>query len=398
MIVKKIKYIALLIAFIMTCGLAIPSQSYATPDGNAGPEPTLKETWVPSFMLMAKQLSAGMIQNTQILGTFFDAKHQLETQRLFQQKVAEAHKDYHPSEQMCEIGTLTWDLAQIQQRHQVARNAIQNAMFARALGTGDVKTMDNQGSGSDQLTRRNLYIEKFCKTSDNTGQNNLLCAEEDGEPVQQNADINFTQTIDYPLSLKFHMYNPEVTEYEENIYAFLDQIFLNETFPDVSRPKTVLHQFYKPYQEMRSLIAMRSVAMNSFAQIIGEKSRGLATGNRALPPMGALLREMGLSDPLIYDYIGVAPSYHAQMEILTKKIFQHPEFISNLYDKPANVKRIRTALSAIEVMQERDIHNAMQRREMLTSMILELQTRHKQKDLELKIQNVISDNAKKPKE
>jgi hypothetical protein len=31
-------------------------------------------------------------------------------------------------------------------------------------------------------------------------------------------------------------------------------------------------------------------------------------------------------------------------------------------------------------------------------MILELQTRHKQKDLELKIQNVISDNAKKPKE
>jgi hypothetical protein len=258
--------------------------------------------------------------------------------------------------------------------------------------------MDDQGSGSDQQTRRQLFIDKFCNISDNTGQNNLLCANKNGLPEQQNADINYTQTIDTPLSLKFHMYNPDVTPDEENIYAFLDQIFLNEPFPDVSRPDTKLHKFKKTYQEMRSLISMRSVAMNSFAQIIGEKSRGLATGNQILPPMGALLREMGLSDGNIYDYIGVAPSYFAQMEILTKKIFQHPEFISNLYDKPANVKRIRTALSAIESMQERDIHNAMQRREMLTSMILELQTRHKQQDLELNIQRVISENANKPKE
>ena len=149
---------------------------------------------------------------------------------------------------------------------------------------------------------------------------------------------------------------------------------------------------------MRSLVAMRSVGMSSMAQIIGEKSRGLATGNVILPPIGALLREMGMTDDQILNYVSIAPSYNAQMEILTKKIFQHPEFISNLYDKPANVKRIRTALSAIEVMQERDIHNAMQRREMLTSMILELQTRHKQQDLELNIQRIISENSKAPNE
>ena len=386
MTVKHIKYIILTMVAVSV--ILIPARAHAG----------FKGEWVPAFMLMTEQLTAGTIHNTQIVGTFFDAKHQLETQRLFQQKTARAHKDYHPSEQMCEIGTLVKDLAQIQQRYKVARNAAFNAPFARALGTGAVKTMDDQGSGSDELTRRQLFIDEFCNISDNTGQNNLLCADTNGDPDQQNADINFTQTIDHPLSLIFHMYNPEVSPEEENIFAMLDQIFINEPFPDVSRPKTILHKFYKPYQEMRSLVAMRSVGMSSMAQIIGEKSRGLATGNVILPPIGALLREMGMTDDQILNYVSIAPSYNAQMEILTKKIFQHPEFISNLYDKPANVKRIRTALSAIEVMQERDIHNAMQRREMLTSMILELQTRHKQQDLELNIQRIISENSKAPNE
>jgi len=40
---------------------------------------------------MTNQLTATSMQQVQIIGSFFDAKHQLETQRMFQQMTAEAH-------------------------------------------------------------------------------------------------------------------------------------------------------------------------------------------------------------------------------------------------------------------------------------------------------------------
>ncbi len=369
---KNLNYFLLTLALIVTI---LPSKSHAA----AEPIP-IKRIWVGSFMLMAEQFTTTMILQIEIIGTFFDAKHQLETQRLFQQKVAEAHKDYHPSEQMCEIGTFVRDLADSQERIKVTRNAIQNASLARALGTGDVKTMDDRGSGSDQLTRRRAYIDEFCNVNDNAAQNTLLC-ETSKEAAQQNADLNYTQTIDGPLTINLNFIDPDITPEEENIFSFMDQIFMNEPFTDVARANTINHKFVKPYQEMRSLTAMRSVAQNSFAHIIGEKTVGPEEQKVITPFINALLEEMGLSDELMLNLIGEHPSYYAQMEILTKKIYQHPEFISNLYDKPANVKRIRAAMSAIKLMQDRDISNAMQRREMLTSMILELQLRYKQNEL-----------------
>lgn len=379
---KQIKYY---LTLIFSCFILVPS-TQAAPSGGGN---ALKDVWVASFMLMAEQSAAKMMWQVEVIGTFFDAKHQLETQRLFQQKVAEAHKDYHPSEQMCEIGTFVRDLADSQERIKITRNALQNASLARALGTGDVKTMDDQGSGSDELTRRQSYIDTFCNVRDNTLQNTLLCQTSKAAD-QVNADLNYTQTIDSPLTLNLNFLDPEVTPQEENIFAFLDQIFMNQSFPDISRPDTISYGFLRPYQEMRSLVAMRSVAQNSMAHIIGEKTIG-ATGEKSISPfIHSLLEEMGMNEDIRIGLIGANPSYYAQMEILTKKIYQHPEFIANLYDKPANVKRIRAALSAIKLMQDRDIHNAMQRREMLTSMILELQLRHKQQDLLIKVDSVNS--------
>jgi len=368
---------------------SVPSnaRASATSEGQTGE--FLKDNWVPPFMLMAEQLTAGMIQQVEIIGTFFDAKHQLETQRLFQQKTAEAHKDYHPSEQMCEIGTFVRDLSRSDERTKVTRNAIQNAALTRALASGDVKTVKDKAEGSDQLTRRDAYIDHFCNIHDNANQNNLLC-ETSKHVAQQNADVNFTQIIDFPLTLDVDLLNADITRDERNLFAFLDQIFMNDSFPLIPRGISLQDNAVKPLQEMRSLVAMRSVAQNSFAHIIGEKTAGPAGPEAITPFIHSLLFEMGLElEDIRNDYIGANPSYYAQMEILTKKIYQHPEFISNLYDKPANVKRIRTALSAIKLMQDRDIHNAMQRREMLTSMILELKVRNEQNDLTNEIRGII---------
>lgn len=379
---KNIKYFLLILIFF---SIVAPSKLRAQ---------TIKDDLIPpSFMLMTSQFTATMMLQVQVVGTFFDAKHQLETQRLFQQKVARAHKDYHPSEQMCEIGTFVRNLADSQERIKVTRNAVQNATLARALGSGDVKTMDGEGSGSDQRTRRLAYIKTFCNRNDNARQNHLLCPENVNpprNPEQRNADINYTQTIDTPLTLNINLIDSDVTPEEENIFAFLDQIFMNEPFPDVARGITMNHKFVKPYQEMRSLAAMRSVAQNSFAHIIGEKTTGPSGEHSITPFLYSFLQEMGLTGELMIGLIGDNPSYYAQMEILTKKMYQHPEFMSNLYDKPANVKRIRAAMTAIKLMQDRDIARAMERREMLTSIILELQLRNKQNALNDEIENVIS--------
>lgn len=383
---NAIRHAFLAFAFILTLINPSPAISGAAPSRTGD---FLKDNWVTAFMLMAEQLTTSMIQQVEIIGTFFDAKHQLETQRLFQEKTAEAHKDYHPSEQMCEIGTFVRDLANAEERTKVTRNAIQNAALTRALASGDVKTVQDRAEGSDELTRRDAYIDHFCNIHDNANQNDLLC-ETSKHVAQQNADVNFTQIIDYPLTLNIDTRNQDITRDERNVFAFLDQIFMNDSFPAIPRGITVQHNFFKPYQEMRSLVAMRSVAQNSFAHIIGEKTVGPDHPQAITPFVRSLLLEMGLeNEDVRNDFLGVNPSYYAQMEILTKKIYQHPEFISNLYDKPANVKRIRTALSAIKLMQDRDIHNAMQRREMLTSMILELRLRYKQNDLDNEIEGVI---------
>ncbi len=379
----KNKYLSLLLLCFLVFS---PSKSYAT---SAGSQSQLKEIWVSAFGLMTEQFTTNMMLQVEIVGTFFDAKHQLETQRLFQQRVAEAHKDYQPSEQLCQVGTFVKELAKTQERTKAAVNILQHASLSRALRTGSVKTIDDKRSGSDQISRLKAYIDKFCDIDDNTGQNNLLCGTSK-EADQQNADINYTQTIDLPTVIDLDALNDKVSNEHQNIFAFLDQIFVNEPFSDVDRDKTINHEFIKPYQEMRSLTAMRSVAQNSFAHIIGEKAPGVEDATNT-PFIHSLLNEMGLkNETLRNNYVGERPSYYGQMEILTKKIFQHHGFVSNLYDKPANVKRMRAAMTAIKLMQDRDINNAMQRREMLISMILELQLRYKQNDLNNKIEGIIS--------
>ena len=60
-----------------------------------------------AMQLMTEQLVATGMQQVKIIGGFFDAKHQLETQRLFQTMTAQAHKDYHPSKGLCVAGTIS---------------------------------------------------------------------------------------------------------------------------------------------------------------------------------------------------------------------------------------------------------------------------------------------------
>ena len=70
------------------------------------------------------------------------------------------------------------------------------------------------------------------------------------------------------------------------------------------------------------------------------------------------------------------------MEILTKKIYQNPDFYTNLYDKPANVERKGVALQAIGLMQKFDLFKSNLRSEASLSVLLELAVIDLQKEVE----------------
>jgi hypothetical protein len=120
---------------------------------------------------------------------------------------------------------------------------------------------------------------------------------------------------------------------------------------------------------IRALTAKRSVARNSFASVAAMKAQG---EKDVQPYLFALVKEMGITDEEeLKKYLGERPSYYAQMEILTKKLYQNPSFYTDLYDKPANVERKNVSMQAIELMQRRDIYRSSLRTEAILAVMLE---------------------------
>ncbi len=334
----------------------------------------LIENWVASLMLMAKQLTANMAYQVQMIGELLDAKHQLETQRLFQEKLSEAHKTYQPSEQMCTFGTFARDLMATSRNADLAKTSISHQLFQREIGAGDSKGVTGT---SDSLTRISQFRKYFCDPADSGNGLHLLCPT--AAPVEtQNADIDFTKTIDQPLSLEIDPTDTSITPDETAVFALVDNLFAHTPLPRIPASSLEQRKFQYHYANLRSLIAMRGIARNSIANIIALKTASPneeSTGASSAPYLRALFREFGLPDDEIRELLGQHPSYNAQMEVLTKKIYQSPTFYTNLYDKPANVKRIRAAMRAIKLMQDRDIQASLHRREMLLSMMLEIRLR-----------------------
>lgn len=362
------------------CGGGGPGDPPGIPDHYQIISDLIRKVWVGGLQLMAEQLTVTMMMQAEIVGTLFDAKHQMETERLFQQKTARAHKDYQPSEQMCTVGTFARNLANTDRRAQMSQMTLSQRGVQREMMSGDA--IATQGRFSDQLSRFETYRKKFCNPKDNAGGTKDLC-ENSVTPDMRNKDIDFTRAIDMPLTLQLDVLDTTVTDDETTVFALMDNLFVSRPPRGILKEITTLEAFTLPYQNLRSVIAMRSIARNSFNNIIAQKSYGPEIdapekGSNS-PYLRAFIKEMGITDEAeVTKLIGERPSYWAQMEILTKKIYQHPNFTVNLYDKPANVARIRAAMKGIKVMQDRDIYEALVRREMLISILTELAIRQHQ--------------------
>jgi hypothetical protein len=351
---------------------------------------SVKENYIHPLQMFAEQLSAVAMHYMFAIGTFLDAKEQLETQRDFQKLRAEAHKDYHPSEQMCMIGGFTKSLAATEAKGFNDQEAVNSALLTAYRNLNNSSTID--GPDVDMENRLQQYREIYCDPQDaNTALFGLCQHDKDGnrnnstlraapprglgaeKPVRMNKDIDFVRTIDFPLTMDIDFTDDKRTEDEEDIMALARNLYWPVPHKKVNDLRA--EQDEMDYTKMRSIMAMSSIAHNSFAKIVAMKAKAPepTIDDPGWAYMKTMMREFGLTDEKIAQLIGKNPSYFAQMDVLTKKMYQNPDFYTHLYDKPVNISRIGASMQAIELMQGRDHFDAALRREMLLSSLVEEQ-------------------------
>lgn len=331
---------------------------------------------LPAMAMMTSQLSTVALQQVQIVGTFFDAKHQLETQRLFQQLMAEAHKDYQPSEGMCEIGTNTRSLAASSRKADLGHIVFANRIMARQLRNGDVVSAG--GDNRDIRSRIDMFVKNHCNKKDNSSGLNFLCSQSDAPAERQNKDVDFMRNIESKLTLDIDFTESEEGDDEtqpdaEDLFALTANLFAHKPLPLISNrvladgngnPRAEAYR----YLDVRSIAAKRSVAQNAFTAIAAERVKG---DKEVAPFLKKLVAELGVPDEEVEDILGKEPSYFAQMEVLTKDLYQNPTFYTELYDKPANVLRKGATIRALSLMQDRDLYKSQLRSEAVLAVLLE---------------------------
>lgn len=388
---------------------------------------------VPAMADMTTQMNAVAMQQMNIIGAFMDADIQMDTQRLFQQLQAEAHKDYRPSDDFCWFGTNVKSMAHSEVKGNHNALALSAMSLKRQIGNANLNSA--AGVEPDLRGRWAQFVNTYCDPKDNNwlvpsalpaqidntenppgsfyGQLSGLeyACDRDFDfpgpeanrggpkgatnPWRMNIDLDYTRLIEEPRTLDIDFSNATRTDDEEDVWALSRNIFGHEILTrDLSRQKVDSENGKKLYLSLRSIAAKRSVAQYSFDSIVGLKTSGtgsnLAAGSQSREYLASIIKEImptATPDEEIFEYMGEEPSYYAQLEIMSKKLYQNPDFYANLYDTPANVKRKQVAMQAIELMLDRAIYESQLRKEMVVSVLLSSKIRASQRETNKQVVN-----------
>ena len=355
---------------------------------------------LPLFTQMGVQLSSVGMQQVAIIGMFFDAREQLERQRLLQEMHRRAHKDYHPSLGMCEFGTRVKSLAASERKGEMNALILSERSTDRLLGAKD--TASAFGPGDDISVRFGEYITKHCDSFDNERSLSIVCTAldpaDDLTPEQRNMlnlDIDYQRAVENPWTIGFDLTDDSgiATDNDNLVYSIANNLYGYDTLARVNEKKiknrtnAALTDLQQSYLNLRSVAAKAKVAENSFNALMALKGEGTA-GSREF--LVSYLEELGMPIEEVDELIGENPSYYAQMEILTKKAYQSQMFYTNLYDKPVNVERKGVALQAISLMQKFDLFKSYLRTEASLSVLLELSLQQLQREIDDNIQSYTS--------
>ena len=213
--------------------------------------------------------------------------------------------------------------------------------------------------------------------------------------ARYNNDIDYVGAFKLPLTLDINFANvgdlsstPDLSEDESDLIALSRNLYWTDAFL-YDDPRD-LEKKQEQYLDVRSAMAVNNVAHNTIVSIAGMKARDetVTDANKSKTSgyyMINLIKELGIDQEDAEKMLGEFPSYYAQMEVLTKKIYENPDFYTHLYDKPTNVKRIGVALDAIKLMHGWDRFESALRREMLISQLVEQEIEKKVQVLDARI-------------
>lgn len=307
------------------------------------------------------------------LGGFYDAQAHSASMLALQKMSATAMNDYMPSEAVCQFGTLSRSLAASDTKARANQLLMSEVVLSRQLGIPG--NAGAAGRGTDRNLRTKQFIENFCVGLDD---NNALVNTCAGTPPGSvaNRDVDYTRALWQPETLNMDLTDGGLTNPEESLIALGNNLYGSSLMVKrLSDGQMKTEQGRFAYNIIRSVHAKRAVAQNSFAAITGLKAKGPKSSR---PYVRQVLANLGMSTKEIDDYMAsktgeINPSYYAQMDILTKRIYQDPAFYVHLYDKPANIKRQTAAMEGLGMMQDRDIYHSMSRSEMLLAVLVELE-------------------------
>lgn len=369
----------------------------------------VNEDLKPANKTLADSIREKIILRVLMMGAFIDGQNEVQSLTTMQKLNAKAIRDYQPSEQVCRFGSVLKGLSQSsasakasQQKYMdriIGRQTMQEGLFPSFSLTGITKP-NEAGRNADKLARYQSVMSRYCDPKESNGLLSAL-ADERGDAMpplckaldaaNMNADIDAGATLFGATSTPAALSGFGQSDEEQNLMdlganLYASNLPLNLSASDVNRLKMNGDQGGKNglmgFMNMRSIVAKHSVAASSFAAIAGMKTAGNGAAKQQLE---AVAKELGITDQKDLDkLIGNNPSYYAQMDFLTKKLYQTPNFYANLYDTPANVMRQQTAIKAISLMQDRDIYESLQRSEMLLSVILEVRVAHMQDEYKSK--------------
>lgn len=336
---------------------------------------------------MADQFTAVIMMHARMVGGFFDAQSHMEATLALQKLSAAALNDYTPDEALCRIGTASRSLGNSEMRGRrvklmmAERAENRQILNLNANSANDSERGREPGRAADKAGRLKTYAGSFCNKPDNDFVLKAVCTA--GTDKDRNRDIDYARSFATPanLDLKFTGTTPtddlrNLLELGSNLYGH--NIVQNRPNRDMLNPSNPGDAIQR-WMDYRSVMAKRSVAENSFSTISSMKMKGANASNTYLREM---MKDLGLGTTEIDRLLGATePSYYAQMEVLTKKMYQTPAFYANLMQTPANVQRTQAALKAISLMQQKDIADSLQRTEMLYSTLLEVQLARAQNKL-----------------
>jgi hypothetical protein len=332
-----------------------------------------------ALMMWTQELTTAAMTETYAIGAFFDAKHQLETQALLQTKMADAYRDYKPDVGMCTIGTIARGLGQTSRSGELVAHTIVENQIDRLTNTRGASGAS--GDSGDKDARIRLLRSRFCDARDAAGLMGRSLCNPATAVAGRNRDVDFNMTVMEPLTIDVDFADNNRTGPEEDVMGLSANLYAHKVlspFPDHllndARGRSYM-------LDQRAIAAKRSVASYSFGSIVGMKAAGSAASAGNAQYLRAVLEQLGAPQADTETYIGARPSYYAQMEMLTKKIYQDPEFYTNLYDAPANVERKSAAIRAVRMVQDMDKFNSVLRSEQSLSVLLELYLEDMQKDI-----------------